>query len=186
MAQFEDVKSLLGESNNYYLIAVDMNGNYSYLNKRYSSIFEPLHGDLIGCYYDITIHPDDKKTCENVSRLAFEQPGKLFPATLRKHDGRGGYVITRWEYQAMFNSDMEPEGIFCIGHDITELVEIEIELENERFLRSHKLRKPVANLLGLCKLLNNEELSADQSQIVNMIHESAQELDREIRDSKPG
>jgi len=181
MSQFDDVKSLLGDSLNYYLIAVDMDSNYSFINKRYSQIFEPIHGNLVGQNYAITLHPDDQQTCKIVSQLAFTHPDRLFPATIRKHDGHGNYIITRWEYKAMFNENMEPEGIFCIGHDITELIDVSIELENAKFFQSHLLRKPVANLLALTKLLNSENLDNESKVMFQMIFESVQELDNAMR-----
>jgi hypothetical protein len=44
MQHFQAIKSLLGDSRTYYLIAVGMDSNYSYLNKHYAEIFEPIHG----------------------------------------------------------------------------------------------------------------------------------------------
>lgn len=181
MGQFEDVKLLLGDSLNYYLIAVDMDSNYSFINKRYSMIFEPIHGILVGQNYSVTLHPDDQQVCKIVSQLAFAHPDKLFPATIRKHDGHGNYIITRWEYKAMFNEKMEPQGIFCIGHDITELIEVSSELENAKFFQSHHLRKPVANLIGLCKLIESGNLDKESRTMFKMIYDSVHELDKAMR-----
>ncbi|RZK81036.1 MAG: hypothetical protein EOO92_06050 [Pedobacter sp.] len=180
MVHFEEVKKIFGESVSYYLVAVDMNSNYSYSNKRYNLIFEPIHGDLIGKHYSITMHQDDQQTCKIVSQMAFQFPDKLFPATLRKHDGKGGYMVTRWEYKAMFGPEGKPEGIFCIGHDITELIEISTELEDTKYRHSHALRRPVANLIGLSKLLLEMDLDSGTSDIARMINESASELDQEM------
>ncbi|RAJ24622.1 hypothetical protein [Pedobacter cryoconitis] len=99
--QFEAVKDLLGNSGTYYLIAVNMSSNYTYVNKRYADIFKPIHGDLVGRHYAVTMHPDDQQTCQVVSQMAFSYPDSVFPATLRKYDGHGGFIITRWEYKAM-------------------------------------------------------------------------------------
>ena len=183
MTQFEEIKLLLGESLNYYMIAVDMESNYSFINKRYSLIFEPIQGSLVGQNYAVTLHPDDQQTCKIVSQLAFAHPDQLFPATLRKHDGQGNYIITRWEYKAIFNEKMEPEGMFCIGHDITELIEISNELENAKFFQSHLLRKPVANLLGLCRLIDSANLDRESKVMFEMIYESVQELDKAMREA---
>lgn len=185
MRQFEEIKDVLGESLNYYLIAVDMNSNYMYINKRYNLVFEPIHGDLFGQHYSVSVHPDDQQTCKIVSQMAFKYPGKLFPATLRKHDGRGKYMMTRWEYQAIFDSNMVPQGIFCIGHDITELMELSTELESLRFTQSHIIRKPIANLIGLGKLLESMETNNDVKDVARMIQECTNELDHVIRNLGP-
>ncbi|RZK71017.1 MAG: hypothetical protein EOO85_20430, partial [Pedobacter sp.] len=74
MQQFDEIKALLDDSGTYYLIAVDMNSNYSYVNRRYSDIFEPIHGNIVGTHYSVTIHPDDQQTCKIVSQMAFTYP----------------------------------------------------------------------------------------------------------------
>lgn len=181
MQQFDEIKALLGESANYYLIAVDMNSNYSYLNKRYAEIFEPLHGNLVGRHYAITMHPDDQQTCRIVSEMAFANPSAVFPATLRKHDGHGGFIVTRWEYKAMFDSQGLPSGIFCIGHDITELLQISGELQQVKYSHSHLVRRHVANLMGLGKLIKESTEPGDIKDAARMIAESAGELDDVIK-----
>lgn len=196
MQNFEETKKLLGNSNIYYMVAIDMNSNYSYLNTRYSRIFEPMHGSLIGKYYALTIHEDDQNTCQTVSMQAFSQPDKIFPAIIRKHDGKGGYVITQWEYKAMWNEKGEPAGVFCIGHDITQYMQASTELKHAKdslsktkstlaqmaYMQSHVIRKPIANILGLSLLLENMEVDADLINIVNMIKDSAEELDQVVKD----
>lgn len=181
MTQFEEIKTLLGDSSTYYLIAVDMNSTYSYLNKRYADIFEPIHGDLVGKHYGITMHTDDQDICNVVAQMAFTHPESIFPATIRKHDGFGGYIITRWEYKAMFNKEGQPSGIFCIGHDITELMKISGELEQAKEENSHSVRIHVANILGLAKIINEGANAEDMQDAAKMIVTSASDLDLIIR-----
>lgn len=182
MQQFEEIKALLGDSATYYLIAVDMNSNYSYLNRRYADVFEPLHGDLVGKFYAVTIHPDDQQTCKIVSQMAFSYPESVFPATLRKHDGKGGFIITRWEYKAMFDHDGAPAGIFCIGHDITELMQTIGELHEVKHNHSHLIRRHVANLIGLSKLIQDTTDIGDVQSAAKMILQSASDLDDVVRE----
>lgn len=181
MKQFDEIKILLGESNTYYLIAVDMNSNYSFLNRRYADIFEPIHGDLIGKHYAVTMHADDQHTCKIVAQMAFMYPESIFPATLRKHDGRGGYIVTRWEYKAMFDEQGSPVGIFCIGHDITELMKITGELRQVKEENSHSVRLHVANILGLGKIMLESKDGDDMRDAVKMIVQSAADLDLVVR-----
>ncbi|MEJ2883589.1 PAS domain-containing protein [Pedobacter sp. GR22-6] len=181
MKQFEEIKTLLGESNTYYLIAVDMNANYSYLNKHYAEIFEPIHGNLVGKHYAITMHHDDQQTCKVVSQMAFMYPESIFPATLRKHDGSGGYIVTRWEYKAMFDSLGAPSGIFCIGHDITELLKISGELHQAKEENAHAVRLHVANIMGLGKIIQESTDAKDTRDAAKMLVQSAVDLDDVIR-----
>jgi PAS domain S-box-containing protein len=182
MQHFQAIKSLLGDSGTYYLIAVGMDSNYSYLNKHYAEIFEPIHGDLVGKHYAVTMHQDDLKTCQAVSEKAFIHKESVFPATLRKHDGAGGFIITRWEYKAMFDENNEPTGIFCIGHDITEFMQISGKLQEIKISHSHSIRRYVANLLGLGKLIQEATELQDMQDAAKMIVQSATDLDKVVKE----
>jgi PAS domain S-box-containing protein len=181
LQQFEEIKALLGESQTYYVIAVDMDANYIYLNRHYSDVFEPIHGDLIGKYYAVTMHQDDQQTCKIVSQLAFMYGNSVFPATLRKHDGKGGFIMTRWEYKAMFDENGAPVGVFCIGYDITELMQISGELQEIKMNHSHSVRLHVANLIGLGKLIQEATEIGDIQDAAAMIVQSATKLDVVVR-----
>jgi hypothetical protein len=94
----------------------------------------------------------------------------VFPATLRKHDGAGGFIITRWEYKAMFDENNNaPTGIFCIGHDITEFMQISGKLQKIKISHSHSIRRYVANLLGLGKLIQEATELQDMQDAAKMI-----------------
>jgi PAS domain S-box-containing protein len=182
MQHFQAIKSLLGNSRTYYLIAVGMDSNYTYLNQHYADIFEPIHGDLVGKHYAITMHEDDQPTCQAVSEKAFMHRESVFPATLRKHDGNGGFIITRWEYKAMFDENDLPTGIFCIGHDITELMKVSGKLHKIKLSHSHSIRRYVANLLGLGKLIQEANELRDVQDAAKMIVQSATDLDKVVKE----
>lgn len=193
--QFEETKRLLDDSSIYYVIAVGMDSNYTYVNKRYQRIFDKIHGDLVGQHYSITMHPEDLEICGSVSALAFSNPNKVFPAIIRKHDGKGGYVITQWEYKAMFDENGQPDGMFCIGHDITKFMQNSVELKDTQeiltktkltleqihYIQSHVVRKPLANIMGLTLLLGSMEIDPGIENIIGMISESSKELDQVVR-----
>jgi hypothetical protein len=181
MKQFDALKALIGESGTYYLVSIGMDSKYDYVNRRYSDIFDPIHGQIVGQDYAATIHPDDQQTCKIVSQMAFTYPNASFPATIRKHDGKGGYFITRWDYRAMFDENGAPSGIFCLGHDITELIQVSGELDQVKDEHSHLVRRHVANLIGLSKLMQESHDVDDIRDVAKMIVSSASELDEVIK-----
>jgi len=195
MQNFEETKRLLENSNIYYLIVVGMDSNYSYVNTRYERIFKGLYGTLVGRHYSVTMHADDLEICKAVSEKAFTYPDEVFPAIIRKHDGKDGYVITQWEYKAIFDENNLPAGVFCIGHDITEfmqnstdlidikesLTKTQLTLEQINYIQSHVVRKPIANIMGLSLLLDTMNMDPDIKNIFDRINESAKELDLLIR-----
>ncbi|MVN21335.1 PAS domain S-box protein [Mucilaginibacter arboris] len=194
MTNFNETKNLLENSNFYYVIIAGMDSNYSYVNSHYASAFGYISENMVGKPYYITMHPDDRKVCEETSIKCFQNPDKSFPATIRKHDGKGGYIITQWEYRAIFNDQNEPDGVFCMGYDITEYVRAnenlqvaksEIEekktiLEQIGWEQSHVIRRPVANIIGLVNILNKMDLDQNMSNICEMLTDSADQLDEAI------
>lgn len=195
MINFEETKRLFNDSTLFYIITVDMDGKYLYINKHYAKQFSHVDNNLVGKPYFITMHTDDMNTCIEVSTKCFENPTKLFPATIRKHDGAGGYVYTQWEYKAMFDDKKEPAGIFCLGYNITKYVGEELQLqkanekieknrntlENIIFQQSHLVRAPLSNIIGLISILDNTILDSNSSNICDMILESSHQLDEIIR-----
>ena len=200
MDKFEETKKLLDKSNTYYLIAVGMDSNFTYVNKRYQRVFENTHHNLVGQHYSITMHPEDLDICRSVSELAFKNPGAVFPATIRKHDGKGGYVITQWEYKAIFDANYQPAGMFCMGHDITAFMQNSLELKDTKatldqakltlaqinYIQSHGVRKPIANIMGLSQILESMDLEPGLRNVIHMMNESAKELDQVIRNMAAG
>jgi PAS domain S-box-containing protein len=190
----EATKKLLHDSNFYYMICTDMVGNYSYINNHYANVFRYIHPDFVGQPYYITMHPDDTKICEEVGGKCFEFPGQLFPATIRKHNGDGGYIVTQWEYTLIVENG-KPEGVFCIGFDITEFesakkhvtnVNKALSVKNEileaiAYEQSHIVRAPLANIIGLVSILKNLDLGANAGAVVKMLEESSNKLDGVIQ-----
>ena len=74
MESFEALKNLLDNSSTFYLISVDMDSTYRYVNSLYSKVFEPQHGNLIGKNYAVTMHHDDTQVCETVGSCALPTP----------------------------------------------------------------------------------------------------------------
>jgi hypothetical protein len=196
MKSFEEIKKLLHDSSLYYLLSIDMNSNYSYINNRYRAAFDGIHGDLVGQHYSITMHEEDLNVCSRVAEQCFIHPDKVFPAIIRKHDGNGGFVITQWEYKALFDDNNIPTGIFCLGNDITEFMRASIDLENTieslndakltldeiAYVQSHVVRKPIANIIGLTNVLETtDNVDAGLKGILTMLKTSAKELDEVIQ-----
>ncbi len=196
MENFEETKRLLEHSVLFYIITTGMDGNYTYVNHNYARQFAYISGSFVGQPYHITMHPEDKNTCIAVSVRCFQHPHRMFPATIRKHDGKGGYVYTQWEYRAMLATDGSPAGIFCLGYNITKYVAEGMELDSataalaknaaafERivFQQSHLIRAPLSNIMGLTNILDLTSMEGEAASICAMLSESAHQLDGVIRE----
>ncbi|RYZ51911.1 MAG: hypothetical protein EOP49_10700 [Sphingobacteriales bacterium] len=177
MKSFEPLKELLDDSSTFYLISVGMDSTYRYINRLYQPVFKPQHGNLLGKHYAVTMHPEDTGLCRHVAGQCFENPEGIFPAVVRKHDGCGGYIATQWDYKAMLDERGEPSGIFCLGYDITTLVQKTNALEQIEHIQSHVIRKPIANLQGLVELFDERGLGPQQKQLLSLIRSCINELD---------
>lgn len=195
MKNFSETKKLLEKSNSFYIITSGMDGNYSYVNEHYAKQFNYIHENFVGQPYHITMHEDDREICSEVALKCFENPGSLFPAIIRKHDGLGGYIYTQWEYQAMFDEQGNPEGIFCLGFNITEFVAHKTLLDGAMdqirqkshllskiaFNQSHLIRAPLTNILSLVPLLQKYSYDKQSLSLCKMIYESAVNLDNSVK-----
>ncbi|WP_299823928.1 PAS domain S-box protein [uncultured Pontibacter sp.] len=186
MTDFEETKKLLENSTFYYIIITNMEGRYTC----YSKAFEHIYGSVVGQPYEITMHPDDTKVCEEVSAKCFTYPDSTFPATIRKHDGKGGYLITQWEYKAMLDEHGNPAGVFCLGYDITDYTAYQEQLKDAQsllkeitFYQSHVVRRPLANIMGLAKILERMDLDQNLRNICKMLIDSSQQLDAVIKEA---
>jgi hypothetical protein len=71
-----------------------MAGNYAYINSHYKKSFSYINNTIVCMPYHITMDADDTKICEEVAAKCFANPDLMFRATIPKHNGKGGYVIT--------------------------------------------------------------------------------------------
>ncbi|RYY22509.1 MAG: hypothetical protein EOP41_07135 [Sphingobacteriaceae bacterium] len=182
----DQLKTLLHNSNAFYLGHINNVGNYAYLNQYFIDRYGKLYDSMIDMPADIPTHPDDIAACLATNQKCMDEPEKCFPLTIRKINGEG-YVITHWDYKAYRTADGSIDGVIGIGYDITEF---ESRKEHISFLtatirdvalkQSHLIRKPLANIVGLVSML--EDMSDDDGiqSIVQMLKASTQELNDEF------
>jgi PAS domain S-box-containing protein len=140
------------------------------------------------------------KTPESISNADFEQElmrpvlesysrafkGEAF-LIIRERELEGRKRFEELSFNPIWNQQQEVTGVNCFLRDITrqrEHVE-QIEKQNDRlreiaWIQSHKVRAPVANLLGLAQLCQLDA-SAD-SEVIPMLLVAAEQLDGMIRE----
>lgn len=135
------------------------------------------------------LHPDDAKQMKQMIDLIFNE--KRFPDTycrfITPKDEvkymliRGQLILDETGNIAMIKGTMQ---------DVTEqrLTMQKIQLQNERlkdiaWIQSHKVRSPVATIMGLMQLFNNEQLSDPVNEkVLEGLHEAVQNLDEVIKE----
>ncbi|MGI4803275.1 MAG: hypothetical protein ACRYFL_00785 [Janthinobacterium lividum] len=165
-----------------------MQGNYVYLNEHFTTRHAAYYkqGEIKSAA--IALPEQDRLISQKIFLQCIESPEKCFPINLRKMDGKGGYIVTFWEYKANFSPNGEVDGVVGIGYDITTF---ESHKEYIRFLKStlndvadrqsHLVRRPLANILGLVEVLNQLNQPDETLQdITNMLLQSCKELNEEF------
>jgi hypothetical protein len=185
MKEFGQVISLLDNARHYYIICTNLQGIYTYINQAYAKRFSHVNHHFVGQPSTVTMHPDDVPAVVAAGRQCLQDKNLLLPVTIRKHDGKGGYIFTQWEFKGMFDDNGVPEGVFCLGYDVTdfiaELSKKNLLLEDASFRQSHVLRRPVANIIGVVNLLKDYELPNEAADMLASLADDVLELDTIVR-----
>jgi signal transduction histidine kinase len=191
--QINHTIELLHDSDHFYIICFNLQGQYTYANKTYIKHFSPC-GDLQSLAIANTIHPEDMQISRETGAKCRENPGTFFPSVIRKIDRNGYHVKTQWENVLMVQEN-EPIGFFALGYDVTEFEKVkgevvtineDLEVKNKKlqsiaYEQSHTLRGPVANILGLLNIMKTLQLNPDAKSVVTMLDESSKQLDEIIK-----
>jgi hypothetical protein len=185
---FEEAVKLLADSSNFYLVKIDNQGLYVYMNQHFIQQHSTFYNGTDIRSAAIALHPDDHDLSYATFLKCMAQPTHTFPATLRKLDGKGGYIITYWEYKANILANGSTEGVIGVGYDITAF---ESRREHIRFLtdtlnhlarqQSHGVRRPLANIGGLVEVLKlMGEDNPDILAVTDKLSQSCDELNNEF------
>ncbi len=113
--------AFLRNSITYSVVITDLTGNYSYVNDLFKKRFAFLGVDFIGKPFQVAMHPGDVDSAIEVVHQCFANPNKVFPIAIRKpSNNENEFHWTHWEFSLFKNSEGNPAGILCVGHDITE------------------------------------------------------------------
>ena len=110
----------LVNSPTFYLIRINLEGLFTYVNPHFAKRFSFLYDDFIGKHYLNTIHEEDLPLCQKAAEACLCNPSEVVPVRLRKPNGQGGYFWSHWEFSAFGEEAEAPREIVCIGYDITE------------------------------------------------------------------
>ncbi|MDZ7846664.1 MAG: PAS domain S-box protein [Owenweeksia sp.] len=125
------------ESQTNYVLRTDMEGRYTYVNKKFMEDFGWLHGgeEVIGtsCFPSICEYHHQKVI--NTVEKCIAQPEKVFKIEIDKPTRNGGTVTTLWDFICVVDAHGAPSELQCVGIDITDRIRFENALKesNERF-----------------------------------------------------
>lgn len=134
------------------------------------------------------VHPDDMAFVAELTKgMETTRANASFYHRIIRKDG----VLRNIHSQALFEFDSNgiPTGLYGVAHDITEqLANItRLKLQNEQlqdiaWIQAHKVRGPLATILGLGQLFQGSKTEEENRIIIEGIIFSSQKLDEVIRE----
>ena len=133
------------------------------------------------------IHPDDKSMVFNIVSELFTGKKGIVTIIFRINTNKG--LIRFVEANAIIKKSPVGKVLQLIGtaRNVTDDVLVQEKLKQQNttlrdiaFIQSHEIRRPLANILGVIEVLNNNKTIANQD-IIDHLIQSANELDVQIR-----
>ena len=134
-AQHEQARQALKEyqtmidNQSVYVIKIDREGNYTFVNDFYCEDFQWPREEIIGKSSSLGLIEEDVIKAWQAGEEAFTNPGQKIKQILTKELPDGSQKVSEWEFSALLDEEGNPEEILCIGHDITERVQAERQLK---------------------------------------------------------
>ena len=208
--QSGSILAVLEKSDAFYYVRTDMEGRYTFVNDAFQKKFSHISKSFIGEHFGRSVYLDDVDKCNQAANYCIAKPGEVRRISMRKPAQDNEFFWTDWEFCAYTNDDGEPEGLHCIGYDVTGLVrkqkemmmyteQLEMakklsEIKTESLIKanneldkfvyriSHDLRSPISTSLGLIELSLMESDEKAKSHYMSLQKKSLEDLDRFIID----
>lgn len=164
-----------------------------------SGLAHKILGYPVGEYFQLSnnffeelIHPDDRnKVRETVDRIYASKQDVIVEMTVRlkKHDGN--YI---WVYSRQMVTERDPRGapstIVRVSEDVTKFIELQDQfrqkveqLKTISYKNSHLLRSPVASIVGLISLVEEQGITSEHNiQIFRYLRQAIEKLDTVIHE----
>lgn len=124
-----NLPSWLHDSPFVYAVAVDLNGNYAYVNRLFISRFSFLRDEFIGTPITDSVFSEDIPLCVKTAQECVANPGRIIEISLRKPlNNKGSFFWSKWQFSLIQNEDGTPNVVLGVGHDITEETTTQIML----------------------------------------------------------
>ncbi|HVB04512.1 MAG TPA: PAS domain S-box protein [Chitinophagaceae bacterium] len=158
-------------------VAVSKDWIFARMNKECEKLLHRKREDLIGkCIWDV--FPDEDRY---QFRAVFERAANKRETV---HFEEFFAPFNQWFSGSVYPST---EGISIYFRDITgskiarqQILDQNDQLREIAWISSHGIRKPVANILGLIDLFQDDERDKKNGEIINMLRLSAKELDQVV------
>ena len=112
------------QSQTNYVIRTDLQGRYTYINKKFRDDFGWIHGhkEIMGQNSMASINEYHHSRVRDAAEKCLSDPGQVFQVEIDKPAKGGGVKTTLWDFIYLKGNTIEPDEIQCVGIDITDRV----------------------------------------------------------------
>lgn len=149
----------LVEAQSSYVLRTDLDGNYTYINRRFAEEFAHPQEKLIGSYSMDSIIPEDHPKVAAATQSLLSDPDTPIQLEIRKPRSNGSIVSTLWSFSCITNSESEPVEIQCVGFDISERAALEQAMKNKLYEKEtllkevhHRIKNSIASIAQMLQL----------------------------------
>lgn len=107
-----------------YLMRLNLEGKYEYVNNAYQQAFGHISDDFIGQHFTNTVIPEDIPLCAKAAEEALENPGRIISLAVRKFAKEGAPIATTWELIATVDALGNMKGLQGVGREMMEFDEL--------------------------------------------------------------
>ncbi|MGF7074562.1 PAS domain S-box protein [Mucilaginibacter sp. R-33] len=123
----EQFLNSLIDSQTNFLVRIDINGKFSFANRRFFKTFGYDEADIIGHHFSKTTIPQDAQLCQDAFVECINNPGKIVRLAHKKPAKNGNLHDTEWEFVSIADDNGMVVEIQGIGRDITSQMQMREE-----------------------------------------------------------
>ena len=140
------------DSQTNFLIRFDINGCFTFANKKFLKTLGYKNAEIISKPYSIVTLPQEMAMLEKAFVNCVTHPGKIIRLAHKKMAKNGDIYDTEWEFISVANDEGEVKEVQGIGHDVTHKHLIENEIKQT----SKKLDTFIESINDYFFILDNE------------------------------
>jgi PAS domain S-box-containing protein len=137
MDRRERFLSSLIESQTNFLIRINEQGHFTFINTSFLKKFKYSADELLDKHFNITTLPEEEHLCEETFKNCLDYPGKVFNLLHRKPDRDGNIYWTEWEFIGLANESSNLIEVQGVGQDVTGQIIIQEEIKQAAVKLDH-------------------------------------------------
>jgi len=177
---------IITKVNNMIMIQ-DVNNKITWVNKAFEKSTGYVLQEIAGRYPQEVLNGPDTDLSTTTAIVSAKKNLEHFSYEVINYNRGGKKYWVNIEFTPLFTADGKPDGYISIHNDVT-LSKEKVDrinrqneiLRNIAWMGSHELRRPVASILGLIRLINETTDEEDRNESIKMMNTCTQNLDEII------